>query len=439
MILRNVKLVFGTNFLFLLCSVVTSILSAWALGAEGRGDLAIVTLFPFVAVLIAAIGLPFAHRYWIAKKPHWSSAIVTFTLVFCVVASIVAIAVSEIVVPIYVGERSEEVMWLLRLFLLNIPVLMLSEMFRGILEGARSFGWIGAARMSFIVPQAVGYLAFWWFDALTLIIAVAIITVAQLICLFVFTLGVWRELKPRLSWNFAVIRREISYGIRSYPGILTEYGVLRLDQILLAGMASSTLIGLYMIAVALAEITATLASSVADVLMPEVAASKNKETSTALLGKSLRLTMYAHIAVLIPLMIAAPIVLQIVYGSEFVAATGAFRVLLVASVLWSAGLIVTSGLNGFGFPGLSTTARIASGVVTVVTLIIFLPIFGIMGAAISSLLGYGVMLAVGMFWLHRKRGTKIWTALKPQRDDFSVAKIKSIFKWDLRQPSESKT
>lgn len=439
MILRNVKLVFGTNALFLICSVITSVLSAWALGAEGRGDLAIVTMFPFVCILIAGIGLPFAHRYYVARKPHWSSAIVTFTIVFCLLASVITIAISEIVIPRYVGERSEEVMWLLRLFLLNIPVLLMTEMFRGILEGARSFGWIGAARMSFIAPQAIGYLAFWWFGTLTLIVAVAIITVAQILCLIVMTLGVWKELKPRLSWNIGVIKKEISYGIRSYPGILTEYGVLRLDQIMLAGMASSTLIGLYMIAVALAEITATLASSVADVLMPEVAASKNKETSTALLGKSMRLTMYAHTAVLIPLMIAAPFVLHWVYGAEFMAATGAFRVLLVASVFWSAGLIATSALNGFGFPGLSTIARIASAVVTVVTLLILLPIFGIMGAAISSLFGYGIMLIVAMFWLWRKRGNKLWTELRPRRDDFSIAKIKSIFKWDLRQPTESKT
>jgi O-antigen/teichoic acid export membrane protein len=419
--------------------VVTSVLSAWALGAEGRGDLAIVTMFPFVCVLVAGIGLPFAHRYWIARKPHWSSAIVTFTIVFGLVISVITIAISEIVIPRYVGERSAEVMWLLPLYLLNIPVLMMTEMFRGILEGARSFVWIGVARISFIAPQAIGYLGFWWFGSLTLVVAVVVITIAQILCLMVMTLGVWKELKPRLSWNIGVIRKEISYGIRSYPGILTEYGVLRLDQIMLAGMASSTLIGLYMIAVALAEITATLASSVADVLMPEVAASRNKETSTTLFGKSLRLTMYAHTAVLIPLMIAAPFVLKWVYGAEFTSATGAFRVLLIASVLWSAGLIATSALNGFGYPGLSTIARIASAVVTVVTLLILLPIFGIMGAAISSLIGYGIMLIVAIFWLWRKRGNELWTALRPQRDDFTVAKIKGIFKWDLRQPSESKT
>lgn len=439
MIIRNVKLVFGTNALFLLCSVVTSILSAWALGAEGRGELAIVTMFPFVCVLIAGIGLPFAHRYWIARKPHWSSEIVTFTVVFCIIISIGTIGISELVIPPYVGERSAEVMWLLRLFLLNIPVLLFTEMFRGILEGAKCFGWIGAARISFIAPQAIGYLAFWWFDTLTLAMAVLIITVAQILCLLVMLAGTLRELRPRLSWNWKIIKREISYGIRSYPGIVTEYGVLRLDQVLLAGMASSFLIGLYMIAVALAEITATLASSVADVLMPEVAGSRDKENSTALLGKSMRLTFYAHILVLIPLMIAAPYVLNWVYGEEFVAATAAFRVLLIASVLWSAGLIATSGLNGFGFPGLSTVARLASAVVTVGTLLLLLPLWGIMGAAISSLLGYGTMLVVAMYWLRRKRGNKIWAALRPQRDDFSVSKLKAIFKLDLRQTSDAKT
>lgn len=417
--------------------MLTSVLSAWALGAEGRGDLAIVTMFPFVFALLAGIGLPFAHRYFMARRPRWSSAVVTFSVAFCIVVGSLFIVVSEFVVPAYVGERSTEVMWLLRLFLLNIPVLMLTEMFRGILEGARLFGWLGAARIAFIATQAIGYLFFWWFGGLTLTVAVVIITVGQLFCLTIETAGIWREMRPRFEWNMRVLRRELSYGIRSYPGILTEYGVLRLDQILLAGIASSTVIGLYMIAVALAEITATLASSVADAIMPEVAASRSSEKSTLLLGKSLRLTIYAHILVLIPLWFAAPLVLRLIYGAEFAAAAGAFRVLLVASVFWSAGVIATSGLNGFGFPGLSTTARLASAIVTVAALLLLLPAWGIMGAAAASLLGYAVLLAVALFWLRRKQKENFWLALRPRRDDFSFNKLKAIFRWDLIRPAET--
>jgi O-antigen/teichoic acid export membrane protein len=72
-------------------------------------------------------------------------------------------------------------------------------------------------------------------------------------------------------------------------------------------------------------------------------------------------------------------------------------------MIWSAGAIVNSGLNGFGYPGLSTVSRLSSAVVTIITLLYWLPLYGIVGAALSSLVGYGTMLAVALFWLSKKR------------------------------------
>jgi hypothetical protein len=44
MLQRNIKLVFSTNALMLSSGVVTSLLSAWALGPTGRGDLMVVLM-----------------------------------------------------------------------------------------------------------------------------------------------------------------------------------------------------------------------------------------------------------------------------------------------------------------------------------------------------------------------------------------------------------
>jgi O-antigen/teichoic acid export membrane protein len=307
-------------------------------------------------------------------------------------------------------------------------------MMRGILEGAREFGWLGAARMSFIAAQAAGYFAFWAFGALTLEVALIVITIAQIIGLILMFAAVLRKLRPRLSWSFRVLKEELNYGLRSYPGIVTEFTIMRLDQMMLTGMASSSVIGLYTIAVALAEITATLASSVADALMPEVAASESKEKSTLLLGKSLRLTVYAHLLVLIPLWFAAPYILTFVYGAEFGAAAWTLRVLLVASIVLSAGMIVISGLNGFGHPGLSTIAKLASAVTTIVALVYLLPVWGIMGAALASLIGYAVMLVVALVSVRKTRGAEFWKTLRPRKQDVSLTKLKRMFRLELTQP-----
>ena len=348
---RNVRLVFLTNALLLLFSVITSLLSAWALKPEGRGDLAIITMWMFVFSLVGTLGLPNAHRFWTARESAWQSEIFSNTIVYTLIAGLITGAVAWVVIPLLTAGRSPEIIRFTQLFSLNIPIILLTEMLRGQLEGARLFGWVGVARLSFITTQAVGYAIFYFFGWLTLENAILIIVAGQIICPLIMLGGVLKKLRP--GWNFSskVFRAEIGYGLRGYFGVVTGFAVLRLDQIMLAIVAPTAIIGLYVVAVALAEITATLASSVADALMPEVASANNPKESALLLGRILRLMIYAHFLVLIPLWVAAPYVLQVIYGEGFVLATGALRVLLLASIVWSAGLTVISGLDGAGNAG----------------------------------------------------------------------------------------
>ncbi len=434
---RSVKLVFSTNVLFLLFSVVTSLLSAWALKPEGRGNLTVITMWTFVFSHIGTFGVPYAHRYWAASKPEWNRKIFTNTVIFTILSGLAMIILAWVVTPLLTGEKGSQIVWLAQLFAINIPIILLNEMLRGQLEGARLFGWLGFARLSFIATQATGNFVFYFLGILTLENAILTIVVGQLVCAIFMLRAVLKELKPRWDFDWSVFRQEINYGLRSYPGILTEITVWRLDQMMLAIFASSTVVGLYTVAVAIAEITAILASSVADALMPEVASSTNTEKSALLVGKTLRLTLYAQFLVLIPLWIAAPLILRFIYGEGFVEAAGTMRLLLLASIVWSAAMIVISGLNGLGHPGLSTVARLFSGATTVVTLFYLLPNFGMNGAAVSSLLGYSMMLIVAVFCLLRKQKISFWAFVQPRQHDISLEKIKSFFNFGTPVPESS--
>lgn len=423
--------------LFLICSTATSLLSAWALGAEGRGELTIITTWLFVSALVGTLGLHYAQRYWVARQPDWTSEIFSNTIAFTFVASVVAIVIAWQLIPSVIGDQPASTIRLTQLFLLNIPIILLSEMLRGYLEGARIFGWLGAARLSFIGIQAVFYLVFYVFDRLTLETALAVIIGGQIVSVALMFAAVIINLRPAWRLSLTVFKAQLSYGLRSYVGILTEFAVWRLDQVLLTALAPSRVVGLYAVAVAIAEITATLAASISDALLPEVAASSDADASLLLLARSLRLTVYAQVLALIPLWIAAPFVLGWVFGADFVEATATLRILLCASIFWSAGLIVISGLSGLGNPGLSTFARIASAVTTVVALVILLPAYGMLGAAISSLLGYALMLAVGLFFLLRRKTLKPLNFFRPRRDDLTFAQLKSLAGFSSAQPSKA--
>lgn len=420
MLARNIKLVFSTNALMLLSGVITSLLSAWALGPEGRGDLAVVVMWPNVCALLCEFALPQSYRYRMARTPQNVSALFSNTVIYSVGVGIVAVGLAELIVPHLVGERSPAVMRLVHIYLLIIPAIICWELMRGLLEGARRFDQVAIARITYFGIQVSGYVGLYLGGYLTIATATFTIICAVLTSLTFSVIALQRQMRPGWKPSWTEMRKSLHYGLRDYPGVLTEFTTLRLDQLMLGGLASSSAIGLYFVAVPLAEITARLASSVADALMPEVAASSRHEEAMCLLTRSLRLTLYAHLCLLIPLWLATPVILRVVYGEGFLAATETLRLLLIASVLWSLGTIVISGLNGFGHPALSTTARLAAAIVTALSLLYWLPTLGIEGAALSSLLGYTVMLAVALFCLVRRCGISLWEVLRPRWDDWPV-------------------
>jgi len=426
MIVRNVRLILSINVLIVFSGVVTSLLGAWALGPAGRGDLLVVVLWPPVVALLAGLGLPQAHRYWMAKEPERVSSLFSNAIIYAVVAGGAALALAEMIVPHLVGQRSPEVIMLVRIYLINIPVALMLDLMLGLLEGSRRFGWAGVARAIFFGVQALGFLALWLAHKLSVESASLTMIVCQTSAMLLSIFAVRQQLHPAWQPSWTEWRRSMNYGLRDYAGIVSDFTTLRLDQLMLGAMASSAAIGLYVIAVRLSEITTMAAGALSEALLPELAAARAGNCTKDLLGRSLRLTLYSHVLLLVPLLIAAPLVLKKIFGERFLPAAPALRWLLVAAAVWSAGAIVISGLKGLGYPGLSTIARLASAGVTVVGLLVLLPRLGITGAAIASLIGYSVMFVVALFWLVSRQQIGLWDCLRPRRRDIPTLRLRSF-------------
>jgi O-antigen/teichoic acid export membrane protein len=425
-IIRSARLIFVTDCTILLCTVVTSLVGARALGPAGRGDLLVVALWPLVIAMLAELGLTNSHRYWMAKEPERCSRLFSNAVIYTLIVGAVSIALAELIVPHLSGQRNPQVMTLLRLYQINIPAALFLNLMRGLLEGTRRFGWAGMARLLSFVVQAVAFASLWWFEALTVASATYTLICAQTASMLLATFAVLRQLRPRWEPSWKEFKHAMHYGLRDYPGCVADFTTLRLDQLMLGGMAPSAAIGLYVVAVRLSEVTTYVSEALAGALKPEVAGASEGEQAELLLGRTLRLTLYANVLMLIPLWILAPNILRILFGESFVPASGAFRWLLAAAVVWSAGAIVISGLQGFGYPGLSTIARFLSAAVTAPALIILIPRMGIEGAAIASLLGYSVMLVVAVVALVRRRQLGFWRYLRPQRQDIPIARLRAL-------------
>jgi len=426
-IARSAKLIFLTDITIMAATMISSLVGARALGPAGRGDLLVIVLWPPVIAMIAGLGLPTAYRYWMAKEPQRVSRLFSNAVVYTIIVGLIAVTLADVIVPHLVGTRAPQVMTLVRIYQINIPAALFLDLMRGLLEGTRRFGWAGAARLIFFGIQGLGFAGLWVGGHLTVTTACFIMIAAQASSMLLALIAVLYQLRPSWRPDWTEFRNSLRYSLRDYPGVVADYTTLRLDQLMLGGMASNVSIGLYVIAVRLSEMTTLAADAIADALMPEVAASGTAKRAELLTARSLRLAIYMHLLLLGPLWLGAPSILRLLFGEGFVPATSAFRWLLVAAGVWSCGSILISGLRGFGHPGVSTLARFSAAVVTGVSLLVLLPRMGITGAAISSLLGYTVMLAIALVGFAKMRGLSLWkNCLRPQRRDIFIPNWRTL-------------
>src|SRR5258705_6852780 len=110
MLKRNIKLVFSTNALMLGSGVITSLLSAWALGPAGRGDLMVVLMWPAIFSMVAQVGLPQAYRFWTAKRPECVSSLFANGVIYTTVLGLLALGISELLIHTLIRQRSPEVL-----------------------------------------------------------------------------------------------------------------------------------------------------------------------------------------------------------------------------------------------------------------------------------------------------------------------------------------
>ena len=214
MLSRNIKLVFSTNALMLCSGVVTGLLSAWALGPTGRGDLMVILMWPAIFSMVAQVGLPQAFRYWVAKRPECGSALFSNAVIVTVVGGLLVLVFAELIIPYLIGERSPEVMRLVRIYAVIIPLTFITDFMRTLLEGARKFGWVGGVRLTFFAVQLTGFVVLWFLADLTVANATYIMIASYLVSMIFALIAVWREFAPSWEPRVSELRNAMRFGLR---------------------------------------------------------------------------------------------------------------------------------------------------------------------------------------------------------------------------------
>ncbi len=388
---RDAALAVATGFAIQAVLVVTGPLLARMLGPDGRGYLAALTLWPLVITQLGNLGIPSALTYSIARDSSASRALARLGLGFAIPQAVVLVVFQALWLLLILNGDPHSVRVAGWLTLALVPAMLAQQYGLALLQGhlrlrlfnaMRLMPWflyaIGVATLFVasdhaIVPIVAALLAAFWITGSTCLIS------GLRLCRGAAT--------PSVGRRFLV-----SFGLRGLLSSFSAVDVLRPDQVVLALFLSPSALGLYVVGLAFTNLPYFIAKSVGLITFPWVASRTEQADARRTMWSLLWLTTSIAVVLVAILCATAQWLVPLFFGGRFDAAVTVTYIVLPGTVFLSARRVLSEGLKGRGYPLAGTLGELLSLAWVALALAVFVPAWGIYGAAVSLSSSYMVSL-----------------------------------------------
>lgn len=410
----NVVLTFATNVLLAGLGFVTGVLAARLLGPEGRGELAAIQMWPSFIASIAMLGLPEALVYFSARDPDRAGQYLGSAMSLAFLSSIPFMAAGFVFMPLLLSAQPDSIVKAARWYLILVPLFTLVGLPYHPLRGKQDFIRWNALRL---LPN-LGWLVVLCFAFIHKLAEPGFLAGAYLVMLGILFIPVMIVVLRRIPGPYqpqcVLWRPMAAFGLPSVASSLPQMLNHRLDQMVIAAFLPSHSLGLYVIAVAWGNTISPLLSAIGIVAFPKIAGEQKISRQIEILAQTTRLAVFFSLLFGGLLSIITPWVLPLVFGDKFQQAVPVALIMVIAGVFWGLNLVLEDGLRGLGQPNLILFAEVSGVIISIIGLIIMLPKFGIMGAAMASLFASCSITVVLIFWVQKITREKVSAIICPR-------------------------
>ncbi|MBT4660469.1 MAG: flippase [Candidatus Marinimicrobia bacterium] len=224
----------------------------------------------------------------------------------------------------------------------------------------------------------------------------------------------WKiEWFPFLSFTWVQAKKLM---IDAWPLIFAGMVVsvyMKIDQVMLKEMLDAKAVGVYAAAVKLCEAWYFVPTAVIASLFPAIiTARKNSETLyEERVQKLYDLMVWVAVAVALPTTLFADWVILILYGADFQEAADVLKMYIWAGVFVSLGVASSKWLIAENLERYSFYSTLLGAILNIVCNFYLIPIYGIRGAALATLISYGTAAYLSMA-LFEKTRNNFWIATR---------------------------
>src|SRR5487761_167720 len=387
-IARQSAAVLAGQLLGLACGFTSNLLVAWLLGPQGKGLIYLIQFTASTAVIFLNLGLGPSAVFHLGRERRYSEEEITSTILW---PSLLLGALPAVLLGLswpWIGHLATAKLGFACLWmtLAAVPgmVLTWNANFFNLAKGR-----ILAYNFLRIAPPVLFLLGSVWLSlaASRAVISVAIVWLISVSIPALYAASILykqraRRVVPRSGFLPAAFR----FGVRSHLGAVTQYLQHRVDILLVGILLPLGDVGIYSVAVVVAELLWYVPNTLAAVLMPHVAVSSD-EDATKLTAAFCRGTVALNAILAAGLALICSWLIPWILPA-FRASVQIIWLLLPGTIAASVFKVLSSDFNGRGKPLETFWPAAVSLSLCLVAGLLVIPRFGIIGAAVVTSGGY---------------------------------------------------
>jgi O-antigen/teichoic acid export membrane protein len=392
---RRLAQTIGTQVTLVMLGATASIVISHALGPQGRGAYYVVTTIATTAIVLGGLSLDQAQITMWTHAPHRRPVTGNSVLLGLAIGIAAAAAAGALVVGLGPGIVPITSDRLLAVALLAVPAGTTGIYVGNILTLRARMNVLNGGYLLGAVTQCV---------PLFILGICGQLSVAWVVIVWSIATGIpLAMLLPALRGSggtpdLPVARRTVGLGLRYHAGTAAYFLLLRADVFILNALEpTTTAVGLYSLAVTLAELTKLLTESVVKVMMPsQVEAGAGR--AAAITAATVRMSTLLSCGSVAAMCLTAPFLIPLLYGAQFRGAGVALLALAPGLLALGAARPISTYLLRLSRPVPMSMMFLAAMVVNVGLNLALIPRFGIVGASAASSVAYTLLAVVQVVW-----------------------------------------
>jgi O-antigen/teichoic acid export membrane protein len=418
---RNATGVLLTAGVSSVLGIATSVVLARWLTVDDRGLYAVAITIGSTIMLVAKLGLPSSAVYRIRRVQAPPADVATTTLVIGLCLAVLLIAIAAALEP-YITARLLEGAPRIVFYLALATVLpaMCLGLGVGLARAIDRFRLANSYTIAANLAAMVAVVAALLLRGSDLPATLFAFLGAKLLvtCLFITKVLSLTGAALRIDWQ--ELRGGLAFAVKSHAQLLAGQLHERADIILIAWLTGDPqAVAFYTIAVGVVDRLKVIPQSIGAALFPRLSASTPAEGAafTALVARH---TLAGVALAFVVLAAAAPWVLPLLYGAPYVASVPVFLVLLPAMAFHSLYKVVAGYFMSIDRQQVNIYTQSLALVANVALNLLLIPRFGIIGAAVSSLLSYAIESLLTTLVFLRYTRLRANLVFLPQRNDIGI-------------------